>query len=1784
MHKEIFLEDILDQILSNKSGNLSSDIQKLRDLIQYQRAFDNHELAHILQQFNVSQQNTTLLTTDHLPYPVAYLITGVNEQHNELVKVLFLCDAVECFVRWRMSEMLTVIHAQKECIPDAVLGRIPQSITRPSMGSWVTAFEHLAKQLNNDSKAQWGVTTKILNKDISALREITQLRNKLAHGDISGNASTYWTNISQKAMGLFDRYRTLDIKHVATYNGIQYDCTGHQIRPSTTPLSSYPTTLNTDSNHFGVICNNNALQIPMTFMLFERSDQEEHPIPFITSSYISSHGKCNTVNSGGSLEYTCIDGQGLKSIKELAEFIELFKLDKDTRSTEPWNGLLDEVNEAIAWDVDRELLKYRWRMESTVYETPIALPTPNEANKVTRVEKEACSQNVYAQISDDITPTGSLWYFAGKNQSSKSTVLFSWLKNRNSAKGLFVFPHRFTKGTLENTLDLFYRSFQEALTLWLRTEMEVSDPDTTLSGQDLRDDIKKLLTLFLNIESQPELIIGLDDIHHLVNKETASQPLLNIFIQDIVSWSQFTKKYVKTNYDRKQKVNTFQGILGKQVFCVATGLDLTVGTTETSQIDTDEIFSQHPNVSFVYDTTSLVEFPATLGGVQDERWQEIVSNFNHPLHSNPPGAHIPSIGHYGAKKLLLDGTIDPQLVQILQKSEGQTSTRGHQYIDDLLKLANGNPAIVATVGVNIRSGHISIDDPITPSCYDTILQSEDNPFLQDISRLIPLLIGFLHHFKEPLTITTLEILSGNRLQPTPAHERYILEALFSIPRLVKRVSINESRADGNLAFGWVLRSLNNVQTMFEQNGDLQLTQTIVTLRIEDVQNNIDLLSDSLQLKSLLLKSDSSAANTQQNPVQNVFRELRGALNAGIRSCLLENPNNDILQNSASMLYQTNAIAPTQITWLQKADESHHLQNDATKFIQGPSFNDFWLKHSNAEHLPVFNHQLSSVGYSEKIDSIVPINDDFYIVIGNKFNSISIYNTNRTQPDIEIFSPSTSGKANDCIVHHCTTTTIGVLYNIKNTVHIHMIELNSQAKELSHHTHDYKADVVQICSLSKTTVGIYGKRKGGKPAKYEFDVLSDLTKKPTHSVFSTGCSKAPKFAFSHADTNYAIYGEQLITITHQDDDITVSSVCKLASTPKDIPLQTTFDLVSVGGSKNAEMNLTWYSPTHHKALPLIDTHGNSKFAKVVFAENITQNRLLTVGYKGILRVHEWDNDTPILEVQLTLPENVSSHSRGGLNGGLLHNNRLLLYGVKSFMAFFDIDDLLKNLGKDDAHNTAIPSHSLNLHYGTIKEACISEEHFRYNDTFITISEDNDARIWSFSSGDKQATGYCLGLFRGHNSKLKEFSLHKDNLLTVDDKQNVYSWKINDGCQNQLKALPPRNPNFIQAIHWYNNRCWVVSREGADLYIENYEDDGTSWTQMTAQQQQTTPLFTSNRGSINIQRVIHIAGFLVLVIDKHLYVYDLETQILEPYTLNETPLKIDSASGFQTGAIVYDDSNIYLINDKKQLRHVHSTPEGQIITAVNCTSMNGLVSLIHYAVTIGKPKEKGDLPREIFQLSIKDNHITRLCTLNSTAQISGLQHINGDTLFWIERKENNQSLAYYIHRPSIETLLKGPSHPLLIAGLKSLYRLPTEDGFAFSSGDNDRKWTAKYDYTYNKEGVSQEKTLQLQLHRNWEYSSLHTDEILEAFAETTTVLPESNVFVESIPQGLVLHYQPSNLSEGRRLLWTGDSVKDFKISQLLPNGRILLKKNRSVIVLQLMKGNEPKPFRALTNSKD
>ena len=95
MKKELFLEDILDRILNRNKGksNLAKDIKMLKDLIQYQRSFDNEELATILANFNLKTTNTQTISNQGLPYPVAHLLESVNTQENASVKVLFLCSA-----------------------------------------------------------------------------------------------------------------------------------------------------------------------------------------------------------------------------------------------------------------------------------------------------------------------------------------------------------------------------------------------------------------------------------------------------------------------------------------------------------------------------------------------------------------------------------------------------------------------------------------------------------------------------------------------------------------------------------------------------------------------------------------------------------------------------------------------------------------------------------------------------------------------------------------------------------------------------------------------------------------------------------------------------------------------------------------------------------------------------------------------------------------------------------------------------------------------------------------------------------------------------------------------------------------------------------------------------------------------------------------------------------------------------------------------------------------------------------------------------------------------------------------------------------------------------------------------------------------------------------------------------------------------------------------------------------------------------------------------------------
>ena len=386
MKKEVFLEDILDQILNNQ-GKLTQNIQILRNHIEYQRSFESHELEAILSKLHLQNNKfpSSNIISKGLPYPVARLVEGMNKQHNDLVKVLFLCDAVECLVRWRFSEMLSLIHSENGELPDTSLGFISRMITRPSMGAWINGFEYLSEQLQHNVQKQWcGNKLKSVLKE---LRLILGKRNKLAHGDISGNAHSYWTKISKWGTNIFDDYRKLGIEHYALYQGQVYTATGDMIGHCTgCSHPNFTHKINPREEYYFFALKGQSFQIPLTFLL-QGHQQDSSPTishPFYTLSYISTKGKVNTPTSGGSLEYTVIDGEGIKGIKELDEFIKLFKIDKDPSSKESWNGYLTEVTNSVAWDVDQALLNHRYLSSTSVYTTSEMEPVSNSKEDISK--------------------------------------------------------------------------------------------------------------------------------------------------------------------------------------------------------------------------------------------------------------------------------------------------------------------------------------------------------------------------------------------------------------------------------------------------------------------------------------------------------------------------------------------------------------------------------------------------------------------------------------------------------------------------------------------------------------------------------------------------------------------------------------------------------------------------------------------------------------------------------------------------------------------------------------------------------------------------------------------------------------------------------------------------------------------------------------------------------------------------------------------------------------------------------------------------------------------------------------------------------------------------------------------------------------------------------------------------------------------------------------------------------------------------------------------------------
>lgn len=1911
--REIFLNDILEKIIEN--NNAIDDLRTFLQFIQHQRNLEPELTAKIYDEIGGTSHTINVISQDiikNMPYPVAYLLENVNLQVNDLIRVLFLSDAIECFVRWRMSEMLTAIFYERGNIADELTEPIRKSILKPSMGSWVTGYGHLAKQVND--KETWGINK--IEEQIATLQEITSFRNKLAHGDIAGDATQYLNDIKTRVLPILEDYSKLSLHYYIAQtkeNETQKNeekkaeekkAENNEITSRTVEVSLSATgpSINTISNktydmmsisednrksyfvvQFGEDKNKQTCQIPCLFLVFLKTEIdagdfpqfirddgsiEQVVEPCVIGSYISSQGKCASIDDGSHLEYTLINTTGLYEEEETENFVLLFKTNKPIRASQLWLALLDEITDgsSIAWDYDRQLIK-DWRDENSV------------VTILDEKKKEECSSlehyfDTKIPISEEST---KILFFGGEHQKGKSTLLLSYLKNQNSIdKGNFVFVYRFAKNCLqkEYPLDDFFFSLRNALVFWLGKFTDIDEPNHDLSGDDLYEDTFVHAELFLSLQGNHSnyLYIGIDDVHHLYQPGKTST--LDVLCKELCRYGVFST--IRSKYKRQEGAERIFAIEQfRQVFSVMTGFSSPLDDDDGNK-DIDHYFHDHKNVDFLYKWFGQRDYQLLQRWKgPEERKDEIrmaIEEYTNPKLAYQKGAHLPEIGGYGVKKILFNGNSLPQLAQILQPSQTKKKkqqanpssanqdlvNRGKKYIDELLEKSNRNPSIINSIAVQLQSGQLTIDEPIDNGLRDIIIPNVSNPFFHDISALVPLIICFMETLQQPLTVSTLQILCGAGLldssifQPNINNNKFILQALYTIPRFVKKTVLEEVDEDGNIAHGWEYIGSET------EHMELDHTLNFVAERIHFCVQHYTKIPHNIQLRNVIetyiesskkkeegaesqtaepkqtVEQENTPKATQIPPfsVETVFQNLRGAIPSTIRAIVQQYPQNQVLKSSAAMLYQSNAVSSSQITWLQKAWESKEFQAEAETFYNKEAFSQFWLKHINCEHRKVFVHQKHQLSFQEKIEEVQYINNKFFLVIGTTKDgykpTIAIYNTNRSRPDL--IYPKTEGIFSFIYNEERQELHLAIAY--EQDVVIYKIYVQQRAKELSNQRHQYTKNetTTENKKEDSTIVGIehqkhsfliIGKRK--KDDEYEIDKVYIDNKTPD-VIRVSSVTVDPKLIFRHPlnDALFITYGTKL----YQFD----STVFDISFVPVKV-ICTKNSIVFIGGSKKSSRKMSWL-PLESKKTSKMKTSDmiceNSKkkkdFHEIIFAEDFTietetgeYSYLFTIDYKGFVRIYDWKDKK--LKFEETLPQlkQETIKHKTALRGCLLFTDTLIVYGARACVQFYNID-----IKKSIEQNALKVQHlsTTDYHFGgsVMNAQPIEGEHLGYEEgeLFATISQDNDMRLWSVKKQD------CIGLFRAHQSPLKLLVQNKNRLMTADSDKNICIWEINDGCINQKLELPIHTPNFVQKAIIYKDILYVVSSNLSGVFLESYKENGTGWTQKQAcLSQKIDPDFSA----FEIKKVYFLEcqnssnpnGFFVVHYNKDkVRYYDIEAnkaQKTKDWTdLTDKEGNIITIKGIKYHGdkiFLYNDKNIYLIEIDEKTSSLTcgtikiSISDNEKITAIHLDSSNKKPAVMYVTSQLEEDiglrrvyKDEQKYCEFLIKKPAQDN-AKYACWIERShyVDIEHLYDVNGSVLFTCSEDPLEAYLYLsddlYDAAKEGKRILKIPQHPSLRKNPRELYISQSEHSIQFRSGDTSLQWFLRYDYPINEGEAELSKELIL----TSQPAFAHVQETFDATIEQKKQSHfdicslENDVFVDTEPYGVVLHYKNPLAKHGKSLVWTGNMVQGYKLGNVVDKvendakGLIVLYKNRDVIVLQLMKGNREVSFAELAKKQ-
>jgi hypothetical protein len=270
-------------------------------------------------------------------------------------------------------------------------------------------------------------------------------------------------------------------------------------------------------------------------------------------------------------------------------------------------------------------------------------------------------------------------------------------------------------------------------------------------------------------------------------------------------------------------------------------------------------------------------------------------------------------------------------------------------------------------------------------------------------------------------------------------------------------------------------------------------------------------------------------------------------------------------------------------------------------------------------------------------------------------------------------------------------------------------------------------------------------------------------------------------------------------------------------------------------------------------------------------------------------------------------------------------------------------------------------------------------------------------------------------------------------------------------------------------------------------------------------------------------------------------------------------------------VFSTNDIRIFNEEGECTHTHHVED-----KITCVEKGNRSNRIIFCV-----KDSVEKKQNIYTWNANTDTEEYVCSIYQEAAIQGIfEAEDGRILCW-DAVSTRPTFIYLYEKD----MLYGPyQNPNLCRSPSNI--IAETDGFVFSEKDSMYRWNLVWriptlDNDDAREVLEEDDTkiLALQPISSVAFVLENLIAVLEKKKESNVqhTSTQHPVFIESARHGMNLFYQHNQQSQ--LLVWVGDVMRDFSSGVLFENGRITLKKNRELIVLQLMKGDTEVPLQVL-----